>query len=67
MSMAETLLPILWSLARVGAGVAIVWLVVPLISRWLGRLTARTKSDTDDILVRQVVKTIRPLGILAAV
>jgi small-conductance mechanosensitive channel len=64
--MTETVLTILWALARVLIGLVVVMIAVPLLGRWLERLSSKTRSDADDILVHHLLRTIRPLGVLAA-
>tara|TARA_B100000029_G_scaffold512846_1_gene610635 strand:- start:2298 stop:3329 length:1032 start_codon:yes stop_codon:yes gene_type:complete len=44
---------------------ALISLLAARVTRvLLGRITSRTKTETDDFILQMVVKTIRPLGLL---
>jgi small-conductance mechanosensitive channel len=65
--MAEISLILLTALGRVVVACAVVWVVVRVLKAWLPRLTRRTRTNADDMVVGMTLGTAAPLGYLAAV
>jgi MscS family membrane protein len=64
--MPESGLFLVMALGKVVLGCALVFVLLRVLGRWLGGLTSRTSTRTDDRLVRAVLRTAGPIGYLGA-
>ncbi|MFQ6538848.1 MULTISPECIES: mechanosensitive ion channel family protein [Aphanothece] len=64
--MSESGLLVVVALGKVILGCGLVFVTLRALRRWLGGLTSRTGTQTDDRLVSAVLRTAGPIGYLGA-